>query len=471
MKKTLACFFLLLAAVAGGTAAVFSQVYAARDQVRIKQETLYGDPAAAQGLTAHIPAQYQHHLFWNTDCTFGEETQAVTSYEFSAIQKEEPPQEREPFLEMNNQIWYGYDSEAKEGLPLAYQELFDDTPAGSENSRVIHLKDYYETYPLQLGLEFPVYSSVMSQDVFLSESIDPDEAQLYRAFEEFFQIPVLVEETMEISVGKSTDGGWVSSGSGSTESDRFDLYTVSAVADDACYFAFDAHTQLENLVDVSQIAGGFGIYCLPFDSTPEGEDSSFPLLTEELATVYPLDPQDRILDLTLSPDQSRLLLHTQTDGMYVITVIDRSTMEAVQRVEVGEVSEERMAFRQLYEGNGFFAVQVEWNTLAAVRWDENGICQELLFVPISPDPENPLVSFQFRTLAMDFDGEKLAVCDYQMNEQADNIVDVVLAVYDKTGMVYCGSYANSLSLGGVKGDYTFSCRPLDNGGMTVTWES
>ena len=93
---------------------------------------------------------------------------------------------------------------------------------------------------------------------------------------------------MEISVGKSTDGGWVSSGSGSTESDRFDLYTVSAVADNACYFAFDAHTQLENLVDVSQIAGGFGIYCLPFDSTPEGEDSSFPLLTEELATVYPL---------------------------------------------------------------------------------------------------------------------------------------------------------------------------------------
>ena len=40
MKKTLACFFLLLAAVAGGTAAIFSQVYAAWDQVRIKQETL-----------------------------------------------------------------------------------------------------------------------------------------------------------------------------------------------------------------------------------------------------------------------------------------------------------------------------------------------------------------------------------------------------------------------------------------------
>ena len=178
---------------------------------------------------------------------------------------------------------------------------------------------------------------------------------------------------MEISVGKSTDGGWVSSGSGSTESDRFDLYTVSAVADNACYFAFDAHTQLENLVDVSQIKDGFGIYCLPFDSTSEGEDSSFPLLTEKLATVYPLDPHERILNLTLSPDQSRLLLHTQTDGMYVITVIDRDTMEAVQRLEVGKISAESMAFHQLYEGDGFFrgAGRVEYACGCAVGAKRN----------------------------------------------------------------------------------------------------
>lgn len=469
MKKTLVCFFLLLAVTVSGTAAICSQVNAARDQVRITQKTLYGNPAESQKLTARILAQYQHHLFWNTECTFGEDVQSATTYEFSAVRKEEPPKEREQYLEMNNQIWYGYDSNATEGLPLAYQELFDDTPAGQESSRVIDLKDYYEQYPLELGFEFSVYSSVMSEGMFLSESMDPNEAELYQVFKNFFQIPVLEEETVEITVGKSMDGGWVSSGSGNTESDRYALYTVSAVADDACYFAFDAHTEQGNLVDVSQIAGGFGIYCLPFDSVPEEDDSLFPLRTEELSTVYPLDPQERILDLTLSPDQSRLLLHTQMDGTYLITVIDRNSMEAVQRVEVGEASEEWTAF-QLYEGNGFFVAEIGWNTFAAVRWEENGICKETLVVPILPDPDHPIVSFQFWTLAMDFDGERLAVCDYSRSEQGNNMVDLVLAIYDKTGMLYCGSYQNSLSLGGVNGNDTFSCHPLDNGGLTIEWE-
>ena len=41
MKRSLACFLLLLVIAVGGSAAVFSQIFSKRDQVEITQETVF----------------------------------------------------------------------------------------------------------------------------------------------------------------------------------------------------------------------------------------------------------------------------------------------------------------------------------------------------------------------------------------------------------------------------------------------
>ena len=100
MKRSLACFLLLLVIAVGGSAAVFSQIFSKRDQVEITQETVFGDPAAAEGLTVTIPAGYRDQLFWETTCNLGEKTGADSSCVFfqTAQQAEETP--REPYLQL-----------------------------------------------------------------------------------------------------------------------------------------------------------------------------------------------------------------------------------------------------------------------------------------------------------------------------------------------------------------------------------
>lgn len=465
MKRSLACFLLLLVIAVGGSAAVFSQIFSKRDQVEITQETVFGDPAAAEGLTVTIPAGYRDQLFWETTCNLGEKTGADSSYVFfqTAQQAEETP--REPYLQLSTQLYMGYrENSGEDGISQAYRELFEDTQPGTESERIIFLRDYYEYYPLSLEYQLTSssdFSDLLMQEEYEMGAYDGEPKRLFSAFAAYFRIPVLEEETLRISIGKDSEGRIASTGSGSTDDDNFAMYTVSAVRGNECYFAFDAHTYEGNLVDVSQISGGFGIYRMTFRDL-QGQD--FGVGLESLETVYRLDPQAGILGLTLSEDESRLLLHTREGSDYVVTGIDLASMQPVQRAVTKNVIVPNGGF-SFFEEDGFFVVATDH--LSVFTLEENGECSLALCVPIDYEKTNP--TFLVNSTRMAFDGERLAVCDY-LTDAGTFGPNFDVFVYDETGLVYDGRYHSSLSLGGVEGNNDSLIRSTNQFSITVEWK-
>lgn len=110
------------------------------------------------------------------------------------------------------------------------------------------MADYYETYPLDVN--------IVLTDMFYGTQpayqLGPEQDAMTR-IQDYFQIPVLDDQYLEVEVGKSVNGG-SSVGMNSTEQgDSFDFYTQSVATDDAFYFFFSNRTQLGNLVDTSRV--------------------------------------------------------------------------------------------------------------------------------------------------------------------------------------------------------------------------
>lgn len=98
------------------------------------------------------------------------------------------------------------------------------------------------------------------------------ETYVILGFRDFFKIPVIADEQVEISVSKGAGGRGISYGLKSTDSDSFSIRSESALTDDACYFTFTTRTVYGDIVDTNLIPGGYGIYRLPYfdGKTPSG---------------------------------------------------------------------------------------------------------------------------------------------------------------------------------------------------------
>lgn len=261
MKKALVLITLLSVLLAGGMAFVFSDVDSARDRVTITEVPVFGDAAAANGLEVLVRTHYDRRLFWDTVYRTGFSS-AQTAFLFSQARlKETPPREYGGVL-LDTGIEYGFDMSpegGQSGLAAAYRELFDRTPAGSKGKATVRLGDYYDCYPIRGTVDVPGYT--LGWGAGFSADMEPEpgtEAYIILAFQDFFQIPVLEEETVDIFVTKNADGSMGGYGGGSTESDAFYIQTLSALTDDMCFFAFDAHTIKGNVADTSLIPEATG---------------------------------------------------------------------------------------------------------------------------------------------------------------------------------------------------------------------
>ena len=85
MRKALIAFCLLFALAVGGMIAIHAEVNEVRDQVVITEEIIYGDKAAAEGLTILAQAALENgHLNWDTTYTIGEQPTSSTKFEYSS---------------------------------------------------------------------------------------------------------------------------------------------------------------------------------------------------------------------------------------------------------------------------------------------------------------------------------------------------------------------------------------------------
>lgn len=493
MRKALCLTALLAALAVGCLAGGFGWVNAAADQVTLTPVTHLGDASAADGLTMRARAMLSRKLVWDTTCSAADPGSIQTDYTYYELGYEYPWGVDDYRVELQNYLEYGFDYQLEEaqqwGLNRALKQLYDTTAPGTESSMTVRLADYMEYYPLAVYLvgDGAQVGFGMSEAEFAESCIadgelifvpEPDSWEgAFLAFREFFRIPVLEEETVELTLGRGEDGRMAHWGGGSTGSDAFSLntYDYSAFAGGAIFFTFDPHTQKGDLVDTSLIPGGYGLYRLPLLTSEELEarQRNLAFLAEELEMVYPLDPNSRLVELSADKAGSALRLLTVEEDTLVLTIIDPVSYETKQRVELAEWGADWYGM-DLYDGGDFLAMELPDDRLAVISIRDSGRYVAEFVVPSGSEAYDGLLRYRYFSnsgCGMDFDGQRLAVL-VPAAGYYNSSCDAYLLLYDRTGMVYLGEYRSSLTTRLHSEDHACEyagCRFLDETPLTVTW--
>ena len=453
MRKALIAFVLLFTLCIGGAVAVAVDVNSVRDQVIFTEEVVFGDKSAVEGLTIRAEAALDNgHLNWNSTHTIGAENTTDTEYFFSA-ERPDRPVNYEPFgLMLSNSgvraHWDWDEAESADelsGLSLAYWELMQCAPDGEEVERTIRLADYYDYYPLEISVELPNYYMDITDSRYdksygtpVTEAQLDNMKQLYEALTDCLKIPVLPHETMEISLTRSGDHVY-SWGSGSGAGERYHSYSLSAVTDDAFYFTIYNRSNEDNLMDMSRLAGGFGIYRVPYRYSET--DTTTMTEPDKLEMVYPLDEECVVSWLATTTDGSRLILITQeVNGDYLLRIIDCFSMEILQEEVLYNEEEEYGPYahdcREDY-------ILIRTSNGGIILFEEVGDGTFTRKLDLNPTEEE-MLSPGFHTTH--WDGERLVLAyplSYLDNDDNENC-GFGVAVYDESGALFVGRYRSSL---------------------------
>ena len=404
----------LVATAGAGLAGAALGVNAARDQVVFSVEHRYGDPAAARGLTVSTRSTYGNQLFWETACPLADPGQART--EFSCFSQPQSATDAGAALT----LWVDLERDLDARTREVRQALLETMEPGQENKIYLLLGDFYDYYPLEVTLQLPC-------------PVQTD--ALEAAFRDFFQIPVLEGEQISFQVRMNQNGVADSWGWSTGEGDRYDFEPRCVLTQEACYFTIQGSSFGGRQIDTSHIPGGYGLYRLPYDETG-------PRL-EELAMVYPLDQADEVVDLTVSPEEGKLLVHTLRQGRYLLTVLDLPSLAPLQQLELARDAE-----------GGYYLLQGE-GCLVLCVFDSTD--DQFTLVTGSDDTDYQLrftVPAQAARLsarswwdptAIAWDGERLAVAGVLMGEDSNQLeCGFYAAVYNADGLAYCGTYGSNL---------------------------
>ena len=216
---------------------------------------------------------------------------------------------------------------------------------------------------------------------------------------------------------------------------------------------------LNHTVDTSELQDGYGIYRLPYHMEyNEGQKEVTVIDADNLEMVYPLVPGIDIAYLSLNTAQTCLYLHTVEDGTYFITVIDLSSMEQMQKLELIHFDDE--PYWTIVDQDDFIVIEFN-NTLelAVISKAESG---ELTLEYICPMRPEGVDTFFLYNTAVDFDGERLVMAQ-QLEIEFSNEPDyrdrtscgLQVMVYEKDGLAFMGEYTSSLDTGEDWTDHAF----------------
>ena len=266
MRKTLIVFLALALVCACGAAVCTHAVAAPREDVAFDEHVFAGDPAAAAGLQVQLQAALRQNLFWDSTVRFsGRDYTADTAFRFSpvAVSREQPRQDSGVEVDTRVNVWTSSDTNPF-GYGKAYQEILDTLEPGQTGTKVIRVADYYDEYPLWFSVDLPhlFITTLDSWDDHDAYATDAERDAIH-ALRDFFRIPVLPDEYVELQIDKNMDGSSSSYGVSSVQQgDRYWPSSESVVTDDACFFRLSNRTENGKLVDMSRIPGGYGIYIL-----------------------------------------------------------------------------------------------------------------------------------------------------------------------------------------------------------------
>ena len=475
MKKASIIVILLLILSITGTAFAFNMVNAEKENVTLSEKTVYGDVSATEGLAVSRVYNYAWEAFWDVCHVLGENPATTSDFRFQLLQDKSEDAYTQ-YIELHSDAdRYWDDSDESQasnyftGIDMAFEDFINEIGTENTGSKTVKLKDYYDYYPISGdydlleeydGWNEPYYLYLqycMEHKPSYVSYGDKDSMALYEFFNDYFKIPVLDEDIVELNIEKEYN----------PESDTdelnywfafngYEMETVSVVSDDACYFTFTTLSESGQIVDTSQIKGGYGIYMIPITETASGSNIKTADVMQ-LSMVYPLDPSEQVFNMVVDENNSHLLLQSAKDGTYYITVIDLDTMKQIQKIDAGKVlpsSDTYTAIRELqseiacyesclYAGANYIVTVFNENSIIILA-EENGLYQMEASIPIEE------YNFRFCYISsMDYRDGKLAICcRFHSDDQTCQCIietsfDIV--VFDRSKLLYMGNYADTLS--------------------------
>lgn len=434
-----------------------------KDRVLVTETALEGDPKAAEGLTVTTRLEYENCLFWQTDYRMGQVPSYDTEFTFLQLEADYSYWTEFSGLQIydaiNSSGWGSLmddlERENPMGMEKAFLELYElaklEEP-GEEVKKQIYVKDYYDYYPVDFTWDFPTVRKDNGSYMLLTPRED---TQAYKeaaaVYGEFFRIPVLEKEALELHMVLRGDGYQISnyghSGAYSEDPEKFDSFyfytTAQVLTDSACYFTIENRSNGGAYMDTSLIPGGFGIYCQPYTV---GEDGKSIIDPKTLYTAYTLEETVSVYDMQLSPDGKDILLFTAEDGQLWLTVIDTATMENRQRIMLCEEN----GYQLYATKDHFMVVTVGWNRMIVLERQADGT-YTVPFTVEMPEGYQLYGSGYAGNPDFCFDGERLAVADHLMEMDEDSgywhgtKLDHYVAVFTAQGLQYYGEFTNSFS--------------------------
>ena len=185
-------------------------------------------------------------------------------------------------------------------------------------------------------------------------------------------------------------------------------------------------------MDTSLIPGGFGIYALPY--------SQDDILLDSIAMVYPLDTKAQIVAMEVNSDDTALFLFTYEEDGYYFTEIELETMKSLQRLRINDPH--ILYGSMLHVADDYFAVCcIDYQNVTGYRIFSRGADGKFQFdflIPSPTDTEREFFNF-YSEATFAYDGKRAALTGTAVSTSHWSSAFTV-AVYDETGMLYCGEY-------------------------------
>lgn len=435
MKKSL-CFALIFMALwSFSLPLAIGWVDRGKEEIAVVEEVLFGDPAVAEGITFHTASCWEGHLLWNTMYTVGSGKEAESSFTFTS-RKASGDWTAEKSVKLRPEGGAGFGSAftdaatvvQTENLPFSQiiQAVAKEAAAGAEYSLQVRIGDYYENYPLVLDIE--------------GESIEyeGDYAKACNWLTDFFHIPT-AEDRYEVTVKKDAAGDLVYVSAQVNQGEQqVNITDASAFAQDGFYYTFcleDAQTKEE--ADRGQ---NRGIFFFPWEQRAQDEDFRHLDLTRA-RKVCEYSGDGVPLQMTLLEEEGRMYLTVRKKDEYFLCVYEMGENELIlrQRISLGR---HRFDFCRMSPAEGGILFTWENNEFSFVT-RENEESEEFClwcrgeFPQASEELETGGRPFP-RENACLFNGERLALAAFERKTN----MDVMLAVYDRSGMLYSGLYYN-----------------------------
>ena len=475
MKKIIAIVVLLSLVSVGAFWGISNIVSEEKENVTIKENILYGDKAYAEGVRVFTRVHYNDHLFWNTAYTIGNTPKTTTTYEFHYSAYYEKNERRYDGLSLDLDLRYGFDLrkpvEECVGLQKAYRELFDETTPGTTGTKTIRLQDYYTYYPIRVGMTLP--GVLWNGNDYDNLTFDDykNERAVWDKFNEFFKIPIPKDlPAFEISVTKNAIGNEVGMGSSGQDFEYW-LNPQVTYTNNRVFFSignkfYNRGKDSFQYVDTSLIPGGYGIYSFTYKNVRNSKNTQgnttifYPgyetgVEEDTLAMVFPLEQQAEVIYMTLSNDESKLLVFTKEYDVTYLTVIDIASMTEFQKLKITETRQ-----YTFYEYDNCIVLS-GWEYISVIEKQPDGLCRLAFTVPRMKEVNDTNGQKGVDTV-MAFDGNKLVMIDRTGDAEFYGlpICGFTVAVYNRTGLVYYGEYENSLSIATNPYDYSYNCLPV-----------